>query len=98
MTASFARSPARRRAISTETWRLAWPAPIPTVAPLRARTIAFDRTWRTARQAKSRSVSSSSVGRRLVTTWSWPRSSPSSSRVSTSRPPATRLKSRLAMP
>jgi hypothetical protein len=52
-------------------WRLAWAAPIPTVAPPRARTIAFERTWRTARQANSRSVSSSSVGRRLVTTWSW---------------------------
>ena len=62
MTDSFARSPARRSAISTETWRLACPAPIPTVAPLRARTIAFERTWRTARQANSRSVSSSSVG------------------------------------
>ena len=62
MTASFARSPARRRAISTETWRDACAAPIPTVAPLRARTMAFERTWRTARQANSRSVSSSSVG------------------------------------
>jgi hypothetical protein len=41
MTAVFARSPARRRAISTETWRLAWAAPIPIVAPFRARTIAF---------------------------------------------------------
>ena len=53
MTAVFARSPARRTAISTDTWRLAWAAPIPTVAPFRARTMAFDRTWRTARQAKS---------------------------------------------
>jgi hypothetical protein len=44
--------------------------PIPTVAPFRARTIAFERTWRTARQANSRSFSSSSVGRRVVTTWS----------------------------
>ena len=98
MTAACARSPARRSAISTETWRLAWPAPMPTVAPFFASTIAFDRTWRTARQANSRSVSSSSVGRRFVTTWSWPRSSPSSSMVSTSSPPATRLKSSLAMP
>ena len=65
MTAVLARSPARRSAISTDTWRLAWAAPIPTVAPFRASTIAFERTWRTARQAKSRSVSSSSVGRRL---------------------------------
>ena len=32
---------------------------------MRARTIAFERTWRTARQANSRSVSSSSVGRRF---------------------------------
>ena len=70
MTESFARSPARRSAISTETWRLACAAPIPTVAAFLARTMAFERTWRTARQANSRSVSSSSVGRRFVTTWS----------------------------
>ena len=62
MTDRRARSPARRRAISTETWRLAWPAPMPTVAAFLASTIAFERTWRTARHAKSRSVSSSSVG------------------------------------
>ena len=98
MTAVFARSPALRRAISTDVFRLARAAPIPTVAPLRARTIAFDRTWQTVRQANRRSFSSSSVGRRRVTTWSRPRSRPTSSRLSTSSPPATRLKSRFAIP
>jgi len=58
MTAVFARSPARRKAISTDTWRDACPAPIPTVDALRARTIAFERTCLTARHANSRSVSS----------------------------------------
>ena len=83
MTAVLARSPARRSAISTDVWRLAWAAPIPIVAPFRARTIAFERTWQTERQAKRRSFSSSSVGRRFVTTWSRPRSRPTSSRLST---------------
>jgi hypothetical protein len=42
-----------------------WPArPDPIVAPIRARTIAFDRTCRRSARRKSRSFSSSSVGRR----------------------------------
>ena len=40
--------------VSTDTRRLAWPAPIPIVAPLRARMIAFERTCRTARQANNK--------------------------------------------
>ena len=68
MIASLARDPARRSAMSTEVFRLACAAPIPTVAALRTRTIAFERTWRTARHANKRSVSSPSVGWRLVTT------------------------------
>ena len=98
ITASFARSPARRSAMSTDTLRRACAAPIPTVAAFRARTIAFERTWRTARQANRRSVSSPSVGWRRVTTWSWPRSMSTASIASTSRPPPTRLKSRFAIP
>src|SRR5205809_820603 len=53
-------------AISTAVRRLAWPAPTPTSAAWRARTTALLRTWRPARPPKSRSVSSTNGGRRLV--------------------------------
>ena len=58
ITASLARSPARRSAMSTDDVAARLAAPIPTVAPFRARTIAFERTFRTPRHANSRSVSS----------------------------------------
>ena len=58
---------ALRTASSTESTRLIWPAPMPTVAPSRASTIAFELTWRTTVQAKSRSASSASLGARRVT-------------------------------
>ena len=71
------------------------PAPTPTSAACRASTTALLVTWRTARQANSRSVSSSSVGRRLrhdvqlrAVELRVGRS------VSTSRPPSMRWKSR----
>src|SRR6476659_3493879 len=54
-----------RRTAST---RLICPAPMPTVALSRARTIALDFTWRHTCHAKSRSRHSSSVGGRPVTT------------------------------
>ena len=57
------RRPAFSTAIRTESTRLICPAPIPTVAPSRASTIAFERTWRHTRQANSRSRHSCSVGR-----------------------------------
>ncbi len=71
---------------------------MPTIACFLASTTAFDFTWRTARQANSRSVSSSSVGRRWVTGWSLSRSSSISSKVWTSSPPPMRLKSKRPMP
>ena len=49
------------RAAST---RLVWPVPSPTSRPSRTRTIAFDVTPRTSRQARSRSRRSASVGAR----------------------------------
>ncbi len=56
----------RPRALSTairvESTRLIWPAPIPSVAPSRAKTIAFERTWRQTFQANSRSSHCSSLG------------------------------------
>src|SRR4051794_2334674 len=77
------------RARRTESTRLIWPAPTPTVAPPRASTIAFERTWRQTRQANSTSAHSSSLGARLVTTSIWSRPSPTRSRSCTSRPPLT---------
>ena len=55
-------SPAFFAAICTESTRLIWPAPIPTVRSAVAKTIAFERTWRTIAQAKRIACHSSSVG------------------------------------
>src|SRR3954466_4051735 len=73
----------------TESTRLICPAPIPTVAPPRASTIAFERTCLQTRQAKTKSAHSCSVGSRLVTTSISSRPSPTRSRSCTSRPPVT---------
>ena len=53
------------RTLST---RLIWPAPMPTVAPPRAKTIAFDLTCFATVSANSRSAISEAVGARFVTT------------------------------
>ena len=55
-TAPRALSPAFFTAISEESTRLIWPAPIPTVAPSLARTMALLLTTRATRQAKRRSA------------------------------------------
>ena len=57
-------------AMRTLSTRLIWPAPMPTVAPPRAKTIAFDLTCFATVSANSRSAISDSVGARLVTTFS----------------------------
>ena len=57
-------------AMRTLSTRLIWPAPMPTVAPPRAKTIAFDLTCLATVSANSRSAISASVGARLVTTLS----------------------------
>ena len=55
-------------AMRTLSTRLIWPAPMPTVAPPRANTIAFDLTCFATVSANRRSAISASVGARLVTT------------------------------
>src|SRR4051812_45394493 len=74
-------------AIRTASTRLIWPAPTPSVAPSRASTIAFERTWAHTRQANSRSSHSRSVGARALTTSMLSRSASSRSRSCTSSPP-----------
>ena len=60
---AFAASPAFQAAMREESTRLIWPAPMPTVAPSLAYTMAFDFTCLATRKAKRRSSSSRSVGR-----------------------------------
>ena len=55
-------------AIRTESTRDIWPAPMPSVRPSAANTMAFDLTCLQTRQAKSRSRSSAAVGARLEAT------------------------------
>src|SRR6266511_1005588 len=72
MTDPRARSPALQQAMSTESTRDIWPAPIPTVALPLARTIAFDFTLAATVHANRRSRHSSSVGWRspaIVISW-----------------------------
>ena len=57
-------------AIFTESTRLIWPAPTPSVAPSLAKTMALDFTCLQTFQAKRRVLISSAVGARLVTTLS----------------------------
>ncbi len=81
----------------TESTRLIWPAPMPTVGRSLESTIALERTCLQTFQANSISPHSASVGLRSVTTSIAERSSRSMSRSCTSRPPMTRLRSRSAM-
>ena len=83
-------SPALDVAMRTESTRLIWPAPIPTVAPSFANTIALLFTCFATFQANTRSVHSCSVGARSVTTLIVSRSSLTSSASCTSTPPSTR--------
>ena len=55
-------------AISPDSTRFCWPAPMPTAWPSFTSTIAFDFTWPQMRQASSRSRHCSGVGATLVTT------------------------------
>jgi hypothetical protein len=63
-----AASAAFMAAMRTLSTRLICPAPMPTVAPPRANTIAFDLTCFATVSANRRSVISASVGARFVTT------------------------------
>ena len=76
-------------AIFTASTRFIWPAPMPTVAPPRAKTIAFDLTCFTTLSANSRSAISVSLGARRVTVRSASRPTESRSRSCTSIPPDT---------
>src|SRR5215471_19291364 len=76
-------------AIRTESTRDIWPAPIASVRPPAANTIAFDLTCLQTRQAKSRSASSAGVGARFDTTLPAAAAEVSRSRDCTRKPPAT---------
>ena len=95
---SSASSPRARRAFSiailTESTRLICPAPIPSVAPSFAITIAFERTWRHTFQANHRSSHWLPSGFAWVTTCIASRSSSIRSGSCTRSPPRTRFTSR----
>src|SRR5437870_3591261 len=88
--APFAFAPALSAAIRTESTRLVWPMPMPTVTSRRASTMALDFTCFTTLQANDSASSSSAVGARFVTTFQ-PRGSASArSRVCKRSPPGAR--------
>ena len=76
-------------AMRTESTRDICPAPIPSVRPPAANTMAFDFTCLQTRHAKSRSASSSGVGPRLETTFASAAAAVARSRSWTRKPPAT---------
>ena len=77
--------------------RLICPAPMPSVAPPRAKTMALDLTNLHTRQAKRRSASSAAVGWRRVGTLSSLGSRSARSRVCSSSPPVTLRSSSAAL-
>ena len=89
MPALAAASAAFCAAMRTLSTRLIWPAPMPTVAPPRAKTIAFDLTCFATVSANKRSAISASVGARFVTTLRSSREAVTRSRSWISNPPAS---------
>ena len=82
-------------AMRAESTRLIWPAPIPRVMPLAQYTIALDLTNFATRHANIMSCISLGVGRRLLTTRISFSSTFFASGDWTSKPPPTRLKSKV---
>src|SRR5258706_1648668 len=87
-TAPLSASPAFRSQIRTESMRLIWPAPIATVTPPLANTIALDLTCLATRHANARSMRSASLGARVVATLAFASSTIPWSTLWTSAPPA----------
>ena len=82
-------------AMRAESTRLIWPAPIPSVIPLAQYTIALDFTNFATRHANIMSCISLGVGSRLLTTRISFSSTFFASGDCTSKPPPTRLKSKV---